>query len=95
VDKNPIGSPDAIIVKNNAGADITGNISAQASVSFDYDYDNNEQGTRTKATNAAVVIRALGLGTAQYVETGGILSRATGLSFSLVAPLERNYANPV
>lgn len=93
LDKNPINSPDAIIVNNNSGSPITGTIGG-ASVSFDYDYDNNVQGGRTAGSNAAVTIRAIGLNTAQFVETTGVISRATGLSFSLVAGLERNYSNP-
>lgn len=92
LDKNPIDSPDAIVVNDNAGDPISGVVPG-ASVGFDFDYDNNAQGGRTAATNAAVVIRALGLNTAQFVETSGTIIRATGQSFSLVAPLERNYAN--
>jgi hypothetical protein len=34
------------------------------------------------------------LSTAQYVIATGTLIRATGQNFSLVAALERNYANP-
>jgi hypothetical protein len=93
VDQNPINSPDAILVDNNSGADITGNVPG-ASVAFDFDYDNNVQGGRTAATDAAVTIRAIGLDLAQFVETTGTITRATGLSFSLVAALERNYENP-
>lgn len=90
---DPIDSPDAIIVDNNAGADIAGNIGA-SSVAFDFDYDNNVQGGRTAATDAKVTIRAIGLETAQFVETTGTITRATGLVFSLVSSLERNYSNP-
>ncbi len=93
LDRNPVGSPGAILVKNNAAADITGTIGGAASVNFDFDYDGNVQGGRPSGTNAAVVIRALGLITAQYVESTATITRATGQSFSLVAPLERNYAN--
>jgi hypothetical protein len=93
LDKNPVGSEDAIIVKNNAAADIRGDVGGAASVAFDFDYDGNVQGGRTQGTNAAVVIRALGLITAQYVESTATIIRATGQSFSLVAPLERNYQN--
>lgn len=93
MDDNPINSPDAIIVKNNAGVDITGTIGS-ASVSFDFDYDGNTQGGRTPGTNAAIVLRAIGLTTGQFVESTGTITRATGQSFSLVAALERNYANP-
>lgn len=94
VDQNPYPSPDAIIVDNNAGADIAGAINA-LSTSFDYDYDNNTQGGRTAATNAAVVLVAAGLETGQVaVVTGLTITRSTGLSFSITSALERNYSNP-
>jgi hypothetical protein len=93
VDKNPIDSPDAILVDNNSGADITGAI-ASTPIAFDFDYDNNVQGGRTAATDANIVLRAIGLIDAQFVETTGIITRATGLTFSLVSSLERNYSNP-
>jgi len=93
IDQNPINSPDAIIVNNNAGIPIAGSVSAQASVNFDFDYDNNTQGGRTSGTVAEVTIRAIGFDTAQFVETTGQITRAVGLTFSLVAALERNYAN--
>lgn len=90
---DPLDSPDAILVDNNAGSDITGTIGA-SSVGFDFDYDNNVQGGRTAATDAKVTIRAIGLETAQSIETSGTITRATGLVFSLVSSLERNYSNP-
>lgn len=93
LDKNPINSPDAIIVDDNSGVDISGAVGA-SSIAFDYDYDNNVQGGRTAGTDAVVVIRAIGLETAQYVETSGTIQRAVGQSFSVVAALERNYSNP-
>ena len=93
LDKNPIDTPDAIVVQDNDDNPIQGSITG-ASVGFTFDYDNNAQGGRTVGTDADIVIRAIGLSTAQFVETSGVISRATGLSFSLVAPLERNYANP-
>ena len=57
-------------------------------------YDNNVQGGRTSGTNADIVLRAIGLETAQFVEATGTITRATGQVFSLVAALERNYSNP-
>ena len=93
LDENPIDSPDAILVDDNGGADITGTIGA-SSVGFDFDYDNNVQGGRTSGTDADIVIRALGEDTAAFVETFGTITRATGLTFSVVAPLERNFSNP-
>ena len=96
VDANPIDSPDAIIV-DSAGQfsplPITG-IVAGASVSYDFDYDNNAQGSRTPATNANVVVRAIGTDSAQFVQTTGTIQRTTVNNFSLVAPLERNFSNP-
>jgi hypothetical protein len=92
MDKNPINSPDAIIVKDNSASDIVGAVSA--SVGFDFDYDNNVQGGRTSGTDADIVIRAIGLETAQFVETFGKIIQAVGQSFSVVAALERNYSNP-
>lgn len=91
-DEDPIDTPDAILVDDNAGVDITGNVPG-ATKSFDFDYDNNVQGGRTFGTDAAVTIRAIGLETAQFVEVTGTITRATGLSFSLVSALERNYEN--
>ena len=93
LDKNPIDSDDAIIVDDNSGADISGAVPG-ASVAFDYDYDNNTQGGRTAGTDADIVIRAIGTDTAAFVEVFGTITRATGLSFSVVAPLERNFTNP-
>jgi hypothetical protein len=94
VDSDPIDSPDALVVNNNAGSPIEGVIGG-ASVAFDFDYDNNVQGGRTAGTDAPIVLKAIGLTTGQYVETTGTILRATGQSFSLVAALERNYSNPV
>ncbi len=94
IDENPYNSPDAIIVDNNAGADITGAANS-ASIAFDFDYDGNVQGGRTAATDAVCVLKAVGLETGQYVEVlNQTITRSTGLSFTATAPLERNYSNP-
>lgn len=93
VDQNPIDSPQAIIVDDNLGADIVGS-AASSPVAFTFDYDNNVQGGRTAATDAAIVIRAIGLETGQFAEVTGTITRATGLAFSVVSALERNYSNP-
>lgn len=87
------GSATAVLVNDNSGTPISGNV-VGATESFDFDYDGNVQGGRTPATNAAVTIVAIGLNTAQYVVATGTITRATGLSFSLVSALERNYSNP-
>lgn len=87
------GTSTAVLVDDNSGTDISGTIVGN-SVSFDFDYDGNNQGGRTPGTDADVTIVAIGLDNAQYVLATGTITRATGLSFSLVAALERNYDNP-
>ena len=73
------------------GAAISGAINA-TTVAFDFDYDNNAQGGRTPGANAAVVLVAAGLESAQVAVASGLtITAATGLSFSVTAPTERNY----
>lgn len=91
---NDFGESGAVLVEDNSGTPISGTVSS-GSVSFDFDYDGNVQGGRSAGTNAAVTIVSIGLDSAQYVLATGTITRATGLNFSLVAALERNYANPV
>ena len=90
---NQIDTAGAIIVQNDAGADITGLVSGQASITFDFDYDGNSQGGRTPQTNAVVVLRIMGLNTTQYVEAEFTITKATGLNFPMTGVLERNYLN--
>lgn len=98
LDKNPINSPDAIIVDSATAFSplpITGAITG-SSIAFDFDYDGNVQGGRTPggSNDANILLRAIGLETAQFVEATGVITRAVGLSFTLTAGLERNYSNP-
>lgn len=72
-----------------------GDVDAQASIQFDYDYDNNVQGGRTAAQDADITVVSIGLSTGQFVSATGTIARSTQNSVSLVAPLERNYENPV
>jgi hypothetical protein len=81
----------AILVQDADNADIAYNVTG-ASKSFTFDYDNNTQGGRTAGTDADITIVAIGLDKAQYVLFEGIITRATGLTFSLVSALERNYS---
>lgn len=92
---NQYGTTSAILVDDNAGADVSGNISGSSSIQFDFDYDNNVQGGRTAGTDADVTVVAIGLATGQFVSATGTISRSTANSISLVAPLERNYENPI
>lgn len=93
VDRNPINSPDAIVVNDNAGSPIQGNVGGPT-VAFDFDYDNNVQGGRTAGTDATVRVRTMGTTTAQPAAVLSTITRATGLAISVVAGLERNYSNP-
>jgi hypothetical protein len=89
------GTTNAIIVNDNSGTPITGLVNSQAFVNWTFDYDGNIQGGRTPATDAGVVVVAIGLSTAQFVRLNGTIGRSVGQTFSLVSALERNYSNPV
>lgn len=94
VDEHPYPSPDALLVDNNTGTDIAGAITA-LTATFDFDYENNVQGGRTADTVADVVLVAAGAETAQVAVVKSLqITKATGLSFSVTSPLERNYSNP-
>lgn len=104
---NPVNSPDAIIVVDSSNNEIRGNVpqvTGGSSVTFDYAYTND---TSPDASNVGenreseevvnVSIRASGTTKAQWVETLGTIGIETGVAgnannFSVVAPLERNYA---
>lgn len=88
------GTSSAILVDDNGGTDVAGNISGSSSIQFDFDYDNNVQGGRTAGTDADITVVAIGLSTGQFVSATGTIGRSTTNSISLVAPLERNYSNP-
>ena len=87
------GTGSAIIVQDNSGTGISGNLGGASSVDFDFDYDGNTQGGRTAGTDANITVVAIGLDTAQYVSATATITRSTGQNISLVAPLERNFDN--
>lgn len=91
---NVFDSPNAIIINDNDGDPITGNISGQSSIAFDFDYQGNNQGGRTPNADAAYTAVAIGLDTGQYVLTTGSITRSTSNSINFVAALERNYSDP-
>jgi len=94
VDENPYSSPDALIVNDNGGSPIAGDINA-TSVAFDFDYDNNVQGGRASGTPAACILVVAGLESAQVaISPTQTITASTGLSFSITAAGERNYDNP-
>jgi hypothetical protein len=80
----------AVVVDDNAAADIAGVISS-ASIGFTFDYDNNNQGTRTPGTDAAVTIIAGNAGSAKPVVATGTITRSKGISFTLTAEQDRGY----
>ena len=94
---NPTGNFDSstavIVQENDLATDIDGTISS-ASIAWDYNYDNNEQGGRTKGTDAAVTVVAQGLNDAQWVEVTYTITRTTGQTINVNALDERNYDNP-
>jgi hypothetical protein len=86
------GTANAILIKDNSGVDITGDVSGRSVVGFDYDYDNNiQRGAASAGTNAPFTAISLGLSTAQYVVTTGSITRTTANVINFVAALERNY----
>lgn len=101
---NDFGSPGAIQVikvsggvSNTVGSDVNNEVPVGGTYSFNYAYTADGTNGRTTGAGAApvnITIVALGLSTGQYVSTSGDITSA-GASFSLVAPLERNYINPV
>jgi len=95
-DGNDYGEDTAIIVNDNSGNPITGNVSG-ASIPWTFAYDSNVQGGRTisPAGDVGVTVVAIGLDTGQFVSTSATITRTTGQNISLVAALERNYEDPV
>ncbi len=93
---NPAGNFDtanAVIVDNNSGADITGQITA-ASIAWDFDYTNNAQGGRTANSDAAVTVVAQGLPGAEWTIATATITATSGQTITVTANDERNYSNP-
>jgi hypothetical protein len=91
---NDFGESGAVIVDDNAVADMAGNVGGAASIQHSFNYDGNVQGGRTAGTDAGITVIGIGLATGQYVKATGTIQRSISNSVSLVAALERNYANP-
>ena len=88
------GTKDAIIVLQKDSSPMSGSANV-ANVTLTYDFDGNiQRGAGSNNTIVPITVVAIGLGTAQYVKTTGNILRSVTNSLSLVAPLERNYANP-
>lgn len=102
---HPLNSPQAVLVdsagavtENTGGITATlaaGNLNGQSQFVFEYDYDGNTQFDREAGTNAAIVIRALGLNNGSFVELAGqTIAQSTTNSYSVISAVERNYSNP-
>jgi hypothetical protein len=88
------GTSNAVLVQDDTAANMSGNVSGASSVGLTFAYDTNVQGGRTAGTDAAITVVAIGLSTGQYVKATGTIARSSSNTVSLVASLERNYANP-
>ena len=93
VDENPFESPEAIIVDDNSDVPLTGQITAP-SIGWDFNYTNNNQGGRTPATPAPIIVVAQALDGAEWVEATHTITAATGQNIAINANDERNYVNP-
>lgn len=90
---NEFDTEDAILVKNTTGANLTGGIGTN-DITFDFDYASNVQGGRTGGTDAIVIVVAMGLDGAEWIDGEFTITENVGLSFPVTAPTERNFLNP-
>lgn len=94
---NPFGTTGATqVVKSNStnvGADVQNKVPVSGTYTFSYAYTSDTTNGRTGDSITSITIVAIGLEKGQYVTAEGNIT-ANGGSFSLVAPLERNYDNP-
>lgn len=91
---NDFGESGALIVEDNAAAGMAGDVSGATSIQHSFNYDGNAQGGRTPGTDAGITVIGIGLATGQYVKATATIQRSIANTVSLVAALERNYANP-
>jgi hypothetical protein len=91
---NDYGEAGALIVDDNAGADMAGDVGGAPSIVKSFNYDGNVQGGRTAGTDADITVVGIGLATGQYVKATATIARSVSNSVSLVASLERQYTNP-
>ena len=91
--ENPFESLGAVIVNDNGGTPITGEVTA-TSIAFDFDYTNNIQSGRTPDSDAAVIVIALALDGAEWTSATHTISKSTGQNVAVNASDERNFSNP-
>lgn len=93
IDSDPFDTDDAVIVDDDTGADITGQIT-QTLEPFTFAYDTNVQGGRTAGVDCPVAVVAQGLEDSKWVVALFTITRATGLSFPVNLGDESVYLNP-
>lgn len=91
---NKYDDTTAICVEDENGVPISGEVQGSGEITFTFAYSTNNQGGRTPDTNASVILVAMGLDTAEWVEGAFTITETTGLEFAVTAPDERNYSNP-
>ena len=84
----------AILVQEDGGIDISGDVSGLAEIDFTFDYDGNTQGNRTPSTDVNVTAIASGFNGGQYVKTTATIGRSNANTISFVSAVERQYENP-
>ncbi len=90
---NDYGTAGAITVKDKDGIDIAGTINA-GTIAFTYDYDGNVQrGSGSDGDDAPIVVVAGNKGVAKPVVATGTITRAKGITISLVAEQDRAYVS--
>jgi len=90
------GTDIAMLLDDDGGSDIAGDISGANSVSANIDYDGNVQrGAASAGTDIPITVVALGLASGQYVVATGSVARSKSNVITLTAAQERTYNNPV
>lgn len=90
VDENPFESPGAIIINDNSGTPLSGQITA-SEIAFDFDYTNNNQGGRSPGTDAACTLVALALDGATWTSSSFTITQNTGINVPVNPNDELNY----
>lgn len=93
VDDDPFNTDDAVIVNDDTGTPITGQIT-QTNEPFTFAYDTNVQGGRVAGTDAVVVVAAQGLNDSKWAEAPFTIPRSVGLTFPVNLLDDAVYNNP-
>jgi len=89
------GTDLAMLLDNDTGVDIAGDILAASSVSANIDYDGNVQrGAASAGADIPITVVALGLESGQFVVATGSVTRSKSNVITLTAAQERTYNNP-